>query len=508
MSGIIEFAKPTAPSLSPFPDAVRPVLGLDSAIPEKLAPLRDFICAAAEFLQVSVEAVAPLAMGIGSLACSRGFEAEPMLGWREPAPLWFVVLAEPGERKSAMLSLLAEPLHQWQADERVSLKFDLAKYGETRETLIARLKGVRIRIGKAEQNELAALEIEAQSIGAKLADMPELHAPELVTADATPEAVRDLLVRNGEKLGLVSAETDAQQLMGARYSDGPNLNLYLSAHAGDPAPAHRVGRDMPLARPALSIVLCVQPEALSAVLRDPVAVGRGLVPRMLLISPASRMGSRKLTPSGIPADLTQWWASSIRRVLDCPWPGRVVSWDGTVRRSEAAVRILGLSPRANDHLLKLRKEIEGRLGETGDLRAISGFGSKLPGAVVRLALIFQVLQNPAATEIDAASMAAACAWAPFLIGNFKLAAGVAAESASVRHARRLVAALRRQDKKTLTAREAFRLIDGAADMERMEDFHPVAEILIERGYLIPLVSETGARGRPSERFQVHPEVFA
>jgi hypothetical protein len=105
-------------------------------------------------------------------------------------------------------------------------------------------------------------------------------------------------------------------------------------------------------------------------------------------------------------------------------------------------------------------------------------------------------------------MEAACAWAPFLIGNFKLAAGTAAEPASVRHARRLVAALRRQNIKITTAREAFRLIDGAVDMRSMEDFSAVAEVLSERGYLIPLASEPGAKGRPSEKFQVHPDVCA
>jgi hypothetical protein len=501
-------AETVLPALVPFRDAERPRLALEVAIPDNLASLRDFICAAAEALQVNPEAVASLAMGICSLAAARSYEVEPQPGWREPAPLWFVVLADPGERKSALLALLTEPLHRWQIVESGHLRESLARNSEARKAVEARLNGVRSRLGKAKQNEIPSLEKEAQKLGVQFAAMDELQAPALLTADATPEAVRDLLARNGEKLGLVSAETDAGQLLGARYSEGPNLSLFLSAHAGDPAPVHRVGKDIPLDRPALAVVLFVQPEALSAVLRDPAAIGRGLTSRMLLVRPDSRMGSRELTPPPVSAHLQEWWAEAIRRILAQPWPGRVVlSNAGGVQRSSSPALILTLAPEAREALCALRADVEKRLNEAGELRPISGFASKLPGAMARLALGMQVLQDPTATVIDGPTMRAACAWAPFLIGHFKSAAGSASESKESRHARRLVSALRRHRCEIVTAREAFRLIDGAPGMETMHDFVPVAEELIERGYLIPIQAERSTGGRPSERYSVHPGTF-
>lgn len=59
------------------------------------------------------------------------------------------------------------------------------------------------------------------------------------------------------------------QLTGTRYGKGgANFDLLLKAFTGDHSPCHRIGKDIPLERPALSLVLCVQPAAIADVLRD------------------------------------------------------------------------------------------------------------------------------------------------------------------------------------------------------------------------------------------------
>jgi hypothetical protein len=229
--------------------------------------------------------VPPLVVALASIGTARALEIEPAPGWRETAPKWFAVLAEPGERKSALLSLLARPVFDWQANERAYLRHELAAYGERRRIAEARLTGKRDLAKKAKTGEDSAkLELDALNLAAALENLPPLAAPELITSDCTPEAARDLLARNGEKLAIVSAEIDAGQLMGSRHakSGAPNIDLFLKGYTGDPAPSHRVGKDVPLARPALAFVLCVQPEALREVLGDRTAKDRGLVPRLCL----------------------------------------------------------------------------------------------------------------------------------------------------------------------------------------------------------------------------------
>jgi hypothetical protein len=516
MSPVVTFTKPGEDpwsDLVPFGEAKPPKLDLDEVIPPALGHLRDFILATAEAIQVPVEGVAPISLALVSLAASRSFEVELLPQWRETAPLWFLVLAESGERKSALLASLLGPLNRWQEAEASRLGSYLARYGETRRGIEAELAGLRSKIGRAAPEDRAKRKSEAEILAEKLEGMPPLSAPDLVTADATPEAVRNLLVANGEKLGIFAAETDAETLTGKRYSKngGTNLNLFLSAFTGDPIPAHRIGLSFRLQRPSLAIGLCVQPSAVSEVLSDPMAHGRGLVSRMLFVQPASRMGSRSLNPEPVPAALAEWWSVTLRTILDCPWPGRVVlAGEGPVRCQKPS-RVLTLDQDAHEAFCLLREAIELRLKIDGDLRPISGFASKLPGVVARISLDFQLMENIGATTISLPAMKAACAWAPFLIGHFQAVLGYASERPAKRHARRLADALRQKGIRETTERECFRLLDHIPGIKKMDDLAPVLVELHAANYLRPLPYEPlqGEKGRPpSPRLEVNPLLFA
>ncbi len=516
MSPVVQFTKPGEepwPDLVPFGEARPPALNLDEAIPPELAPFREFILATAEAIQVPADAVAPLAMAYVSLAASRSFEVELLPQWRETAPLWFLVLAESGERKSALLAGIAVPLHHWQEDEAARLGAYLAKYTEARRDIEAELTGIRSKISRANPEDKAALKKDAETLAEKLEGMPPLRAPELVTADATPEAIRNLLVSNGEKVGIFAPETDAEMLTGKRYakSGGANLNVFLSAFTGDPIPAHRIGLNFPLLRPSLAMGLCVQPAAVSEVLSDPMAHGRGLVSRMLFVQPASLMGSRSIVPQPVPDRLAEWWSITIRNILNCPWPGRVVlAGEGPVRCQKAA-RILTLDPDAHEAFCGLRAGIESRLKKDGDLRPISGFASKLPGVVARLALGFQLMGGTDSQAVSLSVIKAACAWAPFLIGHFQSVLGYASERPAKRCARRLSETLRQKGIRETTERECFRLLDHIPGMERMDDFAPVKDELLAANYLraMPGKPKECEPGRPpTPRLEVKPQLFA
>lgn len=487
-----------------------PTLDLEKAIPSGLAPLREFCASVAEALQVPPDAVPPLALALASVGTSRALEVSLSPQWRETAPLWFAVLAEPGERKSALLGLLSAPLHKWQADERDYLRHALAASAERRRILEARLVGVRAELQRDKGPGVEKLQRDALDLAASLENMPVLTAPELVTSNATPEAIRDLLTRNGEKIALVSAETDAGQLLGSRYSKTgtANLDLFLSALTGDPCPSHRIGRDMPLARPALVMALCVQPQALADVLRDPVARGRGFVDRLCLIAPLSRMGTRINHPAEIPPALLQLWADTLRRLLDLPWPGRVILNADGPTRSEAAPHTMRLKPDAGSVFDGLRKDIESRIGEGGDLRPVCGYASKLPGVVARIALTLEAMQDPAAEFITADTMRAACEWAPFLLAHFRAVLGDAAEGEDMKLARRLLARVKSNQLAELTARDALRLFPHGTGLT-MEELNPALDLLIDYDWLrAPPAAQHGTKGHPSPRYAVNPAALA
>jgi hypothetical protein len=374
----------------------------------------------------------------------------------------------------------------------------------------AELAALRAKAAKGVGDAAAEARKAALDLAAELEAMPpRLAAPDLLVQSFTPEALRDLLEANGEKLGIVSAEADAAELMGARYSDaGPSFDLLLSAHAGDPITTRRAGgRVVPLDRPAVGIVLCVQPEAVRAVLADRAARGRGLIDRMLLILPPSRLGSRLLDPEPLPRELTAWWASAIRRLLDLPWPGRVIlGHDGEPVRCTSAPRILAIDDEARQHLWRLRADLEARLGEGADLAPVSGFASKLPGACARLALAFAMLRDPDAQVVDGEAMRAACAWAPFLLAHHRAVLGAAAEPDEAHHGRRLWRALQRRGRATMTGRELFDLVRDTA-VPDMASFRPVLDLLAEHGAVRPAADAASNRRRPAETWEINPALL-
>ena len=493
------------PMPRPLSRPAAPALDLNKCTPPGLAPFRQFCEGVAEALQVPPDMVAPLALALASIGTSRGLEVELSPQWRETAPLWFAVLAEPGERKSALLGLLSAPLHKWQADERDYLRHALAAYGERRKLTEARLGGIRAKLARPTGPNVENLQRDALDLAATLENMPALAAPELVTSDATPEALRDLMGRNGEKVALVSAEIDAGQLTGTRYAKGggANFDLLLKAFTGDPSPCHRIGKDIPLERPALSLVLCVQPAAIAAVLCDAYAKDRGLVPRLCLIAPASRMGTRALHPDSVSPELLRWWGDTLRRLLDLKWPARVVLSATGPARHEGPPRIMRLTPEASTVFDVLRLDLESRIGEGGDLRPVCGYASKLAGVVARLALTMQAMQDPAAKHITAETMQAACEWAPVLLAHFRAVLGDAAEPAEVKLARRLLRLIKKRNLAKLSAKDALDLVDGGG--LKMDELNPALDLLVEREWLRPLPAQDTRPGRPpSPLYAVNP----
>jgi hypothetical protein len=283
--------------------------------------------------------------------------------------------------------------------------------------------------------------------------------------------------------------------------------MLLKAFTGDPSPCHRIGKDIPLERPALSLVLCVQPAAIAAVLCNAYAKDRGLVPRLCLIAPASRMGTRALHPAAVSPDLLQWWGDTLRRLLDLKWPARVVlSADGPARH-EGPPHIKRLTPDASTVFDVLRADLESRIGEGGDLRPVCGYASKLAGVVARLALAMQAMQDPAAEFITADTMRAACEWAPFLLAHFRAVLGDAAESAEVKLARRLLDNVKRNNLAALSANDALHALDGNGLTK--DELRPALDLLIEGDWLRELPAAPYVTGRkPSPRYAVNPAALA
>lgn len=491
-----------------------PDFDLDKGIPDSLGRFRAFLRAASTAMQVDVTAVAPLALSVVSAAAARTYEVRLRPDWVEIVVLWVVALAEPGERKSAVIRRLTAPITAWQDNERRRLRPAIAQYEAQRGNDAARHLALRKKLATCKPGERQQIDQELHALVAKMEVEPEIHPPDLVTADFTPEAARQLLIRNGGKLSYISAETDFGTLTGSRYAAGgagsqQNLNLLLAGKSGDNIPAHRVGRSEPLARPCLNIGIFVQPSAVRDVLIDSNTNGRGLVQRFALIVPPSLMGNRLDDPPAAPSELEEWWTKAISGILDVPWPGKaVLDSRGRISRHGVGPIELELSPAAIGPFQNLRSAIEKRCGVDGDLRPIAGFASKLAGEVARIAACLELLQNPQSESVSGQSMVAACYWSEFLIGHHRAALGAAGESAAVRHARRLISSLRRNGATEEHARDLFRRVRNGTDLAKMADFQPVLEELTLANCIRRKPSALcRSSGRPPEIYEINPALL-
>jgi hypothetical protein len=495
------------PTLRPLGEAAEPLpVDLGAMIPERLADLRAFIAGVARENQVDHAAVLPPALALASLAVSRWAEVAPYAPSprTEPAPLWCCVLMDPAERKSGTLDDLRGAVWDWQRRERERLREPLAKYMEERKGMEARLAGLRAQMGRAKAGaDVGDMTAACADLAADLDRMEPLTPPDLMTADATAEAVRGLLHRNGEKVAVVADEAAALEAILGRYSEGANLDVWLAMHAGSFAPAHRIGSgSMPLEHPAGSVCLLIQPVAVERVLTNPDAAGRGLLARFLWIKPASLMGRRELQPEPVAGLLRDWWANRVGALLDRPWHGRPTLGPDGPMRAEAPPRVLTLDPEAERCFLALRADVERRLGPDGDLAGSNGWGGKLPGAVARIALCLELLADPEADRVRGDTMAAACAWAPWLISHWRAVVGAAGDPhlAAARKAWRWI---QRQGGDAVTLRDLHTAC-RCRGYERAEDWDAPLDLLEGHGLIRRGWDRT--RRKPSAVLAIRPEL--
>ena len=505
------------PRPRPLSRPAAPALDLNKCLPPGLAPFRQLCEAVAETLHVPVEAVAPLAIALASIGTARALRIELSPQWVETVNLWVVVLLNSGSKKSAILALLRRPLDEWAKQETAYLSRALAEFDERRLGVTAQLNGNREKQKRATGPDLAKLKADALDLRATLENMPDLKAPVLIADDITPEAMRNDLARNGEKLAFVTAESDAEQLLGKRYGNGaPNLNLLIKTKGGDNFSSSRAsGQQISLDGPLTIMALIIQYTAIEEIVRDVYAQGRGHVPRFWFIAPHNPPGHPDreidadfLHPEPVPPALLIWWGKTFRRLLDLPWPGRVVLTPDGPARYEKEPHTVRLSPEAWERFDEIRKDLVLRQREGNDLHSITAFAEKFPAEIVRLAAVMEAMQDPAAELITGETMRAACEWAPFIIGHYLAVMCTAAEPAEMKLARRLLDKAKRKSFTEITAKEALDLLHGSS-VKKMDDIRPALDLLVEIDWLRELPPPPPRPGRPpSPCYAINPAAIA
>jgi len=470
----------TPAGLPPFPVQVLPPV------------LRDFVSEVAESRQVPADMPALAVLGVLA-TCTAGRYRVDLPTHSEPCNLYLLCGVEPGTRKSQTMRDVSAPLHEAEALMVEQARQSVDEARAARDVAEQRAKQLQTKAAKLDDPlESKVVQAELAELLGSMADPVAL--PRLTFDDATPERVAQLLAENRGTLAMLSAEGGIVGMMAGRYSDRPNLDCYLKAHAGDPLRVDRAsGRTLHLPHPALTLCLMVQPQILRELADVQGGRGRGLLGRFLYSLPVPNLGSRAYRSRAIDRQAASRYGALVAAMLAQPL--------------EDDPRALSLRGGALDVWVDFYSMVEERQREGGDLRPLADWASKAAGAAARIAGCLHAAEHahdrPERAPIAPETVAAAVAIADYFVHHALAAFGLMGDSKEMALARRVSGWLDRHRPQVFSLRDLHQHVRT----DSPSDLLPALRLLEERAIVRPLPTPRNpAGGRPSQRFAVNPNL--
>ena len=476
-----ELAPLNGPELPDFPAYALPKI------------LRDWTEATAQATQTPLDLPGLLALAVYSACIARHLSISPQPGWTEPVNLFVAVLQEPASRKSAVFSDATRPLRELEAAMIESARPAMARDGSERRQLQRRQERLeRLAADKGDAGAAA----EAAELAERLAEWPEPVLPRLIADDVTAERLAMMLAEQGGRIASLSPEGGPFDLMAGRYSKNlaADFTVYLMGHAGDDLRIDRVTRPaVHVQRPAVTAAYAIQPQVISGVACNPAFRGRGLLARFLYAAPASRIGRREISPDPVPEEVSAAYMDAVMNLAQNP-P------QGTITLQGEPARLFH----------DWQGEIEGMLGDGGDMEAIRDWGGKLAGATARLIAVLHCAQHsePLRRGVDMTTVQTAIEIGRYLIPHAEavLTIMAAGERQSDDDAQYILRWMKRHRQREFTKRDVHQ--HGKRRFPRADDIEPALRELARRGYIRPKPQDGGSRGRqPSPAYEVNPALF-
>ncbi len=465
-----------------------PSLPLDQ-LPETY---RLFITTIAESVQAPVDLVHAQALGVLA-AATRGRFIVDTGTWTELTTLYLATFAEPGERKSQVSEKVIKPLMDFERNLRKEKLHEVEMANEKRTLEFQRLESLRRKIanGKSDSPDLQA---EYQSTQARLSNCPEQFMPRLLVGDVTPEALARTMAEQKGTLSVIQPEGGLIANLNGRYSDGmANLDLVNQAYGAEPVHVTRQGRpDIYIERPHMAIALNVQPAVFREMSASAAMTQKGFLDRFLMTKPTSLLGHR-LPETAKPLNRTAY--------LDwCTYIGELAGHATEVMEQDKLVT-LTLSEEAQERFTAFRTSWEPRL--QSELRAVSGWASKFPGMVIRIAALFALLGNPRTNQIELKDLNSALSMIAYYTEHRKQLFSKHVGSRDQIVLARIVDNGRPQ----FTTRDVVRLVQNQAWVASSLDGTVIVRDVLLNLERTGQIRQCPKRGK-SELWEIHPQLIA
>jgi hypothetical protein len=328
-----------------------------------------------------------------SLACQGLVDVQLPTGQIRPVSLYFLNIAESGERKSAVDGIVSAPIYAHDEARAVKYEEDLSQYMCEMRVWRTTEQVLQDKLKKAVYKEERIDEIKGRL------EAHEKHKPikprlrQLVRQDMSERALIDVLEGDSESIALMADEGEvvingsAMATFSVHNRTWDGARTLTLDRGGD---VHIVARN-----PRATISVMVQPAVLKKYLRrhGDLARGSGFWARVLVGSPTSTQGFRFVYWYNEHWTYLPGFHDRIKALLE--------EYDR--RRAEGPIerKVLGFSPEAVARWIQLTNQVEALLQPFGYLNDIKDFASKameITGRIAALLHFFTKQQGPISLE--------------------------------------------------------------------------------------------------------------
>jgi len=481
-----------------WPDPI-PLTAYD-ALPEfpiRLLPEegRRMVESIAEVAQVDPGMVAGCYLGSMAIALQKKLWID-LKTHTEPISLFVVIVADPGERKSFVISEMAKPLYSFQREQAELQAAVISKSIADDRKRQKRLEHLERQYAKAVNDAgMEGINSDICSLTEEIRLNPPLTPPVYIADDVTPEKLAELMHTNNECMGIISAEGGIFSIMAGRYSDkNINIDIFLKGHAGDEVSVYRIGRSaISMRNPALSLCLCCQPEVVKEAGSNRQFLGRGLIARFLYVQCRPMAGYRKRNGHNLSESIRLSYGNHMRRLLDLPRPDQPT--------------LLELSPEAQKYWDEFHDDVETDMQPGGSLSGLKAWGSKLAGAAARIAGLLHMAQYGGAglhQQISLEKIKDACGIGVYLKQHALAAFDMMGEIPEIESAKIILDFILQHHRESFKSREVMQNKNAFKKMDQVE---AGLKILTERGFIRPVAKEYNKKtGRPeAPTYEVNPK---
>jgi putative DNA primase/helicase len=375
-----------------WPDA-EPLTRITVAAPYPVDALPEVIRLAVQevqnFAKAPMAMVACSALTNLSLAAQAHYNvarAEKLTG---PIGLYFLVVAESGERKSTCDGLFSKILRNYENQAQEDAKPEIKRYDAEISAWEAIKSGVLDGIKQAAKSNKDTGQLERALRKHEEVKPEPPRVPRLIYSDFTPEALTYSLAKKWPSGGVISSEAGA--VFGS-HGMGKDSQLRTLANLNQLWDASKLtfdrrGESYVVDGARLTMSLQVQESALMEFIgrTGTLARGTGFLARFLIARPESTQGTRLFTepPENTPALAS--YDSQINRILQADAP---INEQGGLEPV-----MLTLAPDAKAAWIRFHDSIEGGLGKGCILEDVRDVASKTADNAVRLAALFHVIDG-------------------------------------------------------------------------------------------------------------------